>query len=53
VGGRAAWQVLAGGVRAAKAAPVSGAFAAIIESSVHYDAAPFGVEYLVADWRFR
>jgi hypothetical protein len=53
VGGRAAWQVLAGGVQATHSAEVPGAFAATIESAVHYDAAPFGVEYLVADWRFR
>ena len=43
VGGRAVWQVLASAVGAAGWAG--------IEATVHYDAAPFGVEYLVADWR--
>ena len=53
VAGRAAWQVLAGGVRATQKAQPAGTFTAKIEAALHYDAAPFGVEYLVADWRFR
>jgi hypothetical protein len=51
--GRPAWQVLA----AAASASSAGARAepgpvAAIEATVHYAAAPFGVRYLVADWRF-
>jgi hypothetical protein len=42
--GRPVWQVLAGAVRADPGW-------ATIEATVHYDDAPFGVEYLVADWR--
>jgi hypothetical protein len=60
VGGRAVWQVLAGAAGATGAAravadPPGGGAAntAGIEAAVHYDEAPFGVEYLVADWRFR
>jgi hypothetical protein len=45
VAGRPAWQVLAGAVGAFE---VGGP----IESEVHYEAAPFGVGYLVAHWRF-
>jgi hypothetical protein len=41
--GRPGWQVLAGAVAAAPGW-------AAIDARVHYDAAPFGVEYLVADW---
>lgn len=44
--GRPAWQVLAGAVAAAPGWTAIG-------SRVHYDEAPFGVEYLVADWRPR
>ena len=39
--GRSVWQVLAA---------AAGGWPAI-EAGVHYDAAPFGVQYLVADWR--
>jgi hypothetical protein len=42
--GRPAWQVLAGAVGTASGWTTIG-------SRVHYDEAPFGVEYLVADWR--
>jgi len=44
--GRPVWQVLAAAVAAAPDWPA-------IEAAVHYDDAPFGVEYLVADWRPR
>jgi hypothetical protein len=44
--GRPVWQVLAGAVAADPG--WSG-----IDATVHYDDAPFGVEYLVADWRPR
>ena len=44
--GRPAWQVLAGAVAATPGWTAIG-------SRVHYDEAPFGVEYLVADWRPR
>ena len=43
VGGRAVWQVLASAVAAAGWTG--------IDATVRYDAAPFGVEYLVADWK--
>jgi len=59
VAGRSAWQVLAGAVPAigtvaagAEPGPGPGAKPGI-EARVHFDAAPFGVEYLVADWRLR
>jgi hypothetical protein len=42
--GRAVWQVLAGAVATDPAW-------AGIDATVHYDDAPFGVEYLVADWQ--
>jgi hypothetical protein len=42
--GRPVWQVLAGAVTADPRWST-------IEATVHYDEAPFGVEYLVADWR--
>jgi hypothetical protein len=48
--GRATWQVLAGAVQFG--AGNGGAAAKPIEAAVHYQAAPFGVGYLVADWRF-
>ena len=41
--GRPVWQVLAAAVAADPGWPE-------IDASVHYDDAPFGVEYLVADW---
>ena len=41
--GRPVWQVLAGAVTAEPGWTA-------IKASVHYDDAPFGVEYLVADW---
>jgi hypothetical protein len=47
--GRPVWQALAGAVGAAAAEHNWSA----IEATVHYDDAPFGVEYLVADWRPR
>jgi hypothetical protein len=51
--GRAAWQVLAGAVGAGTTgAAGTGAAGGKIGASVRYDAAPFGVEYLVAEWRF-
>ena len=44
--GRAVWQVLA-------AAVAGDPGWARIDAAVHYDDAPFGVQYLVADWRPR
>jgi hypothetical protein len=48
--GRSAWQVLAGAVQSDQRE--DGAMGKPIEAAVHYQAAPFGVGYLVADWRF-
>jgi hypothetical protein len=44
--GRPVWQLLAGATAADPAWTA-------IDATVHYDDAPFGVEYLVADWRPR
>jgi hypothetical protein len=44
VAGRPVWQALAAAVAVPPGWPG-------IDATVHYDEAPFGVEYLVADWR--
>ena len=45
VAGRTAWQFLAGAAQSAQTVPD-----AHVEARMHYDAAPHGVGYLVADW---
>lgn len=48
--GRPVWQVLAAGVTQMQTAEAAVSDWTAIDATVHYDDAPFGVEYLVADW---